>query len=85
MSATLAIDSAILLRLEREGPCNLDTLIQELPAYSWNQLFAAIDRLSRNGALTLQPLPSRFDYLVSIKPRGVKNGVERGLRSRAAG
>ncbi|MBI3603128.1 MAG: hypothetical protein HY205_01585 [Nitrospirae bacterium] len=85
MSATLAIDSAILLRLEQGGPCNLDILIQELPAYSWNQLFTAIDRLSRNGVLTLQPLPSRFDYLVSIKPRGVENGVGRGRRRLAAG
>ncbi|MBM4124241.1 MAG: hypothetical protein FJ246_04710 [Nitrospira sp.] len=72
------IDSAIMLRLERQGACNLDELIQAFPGYAWNQMFAAIDRLSRSGAVTLQPLPPR-DYLVSIKPHGAKSGLRRRM------
>jgi len=59
------VKSAILEALERRGPCSLDALYQALSDYSWNQVFAAVDRLSRNGRLSLRR-PGRFDYLVSI-------------------
>lgn len=59
------VESAILERLERGGPCSLEELYQALSDYSWNQVFAAIDRLSRNGRLLLRR-PGRFDYLASI-------------------
>ena len=59
------VESAILEMLQRRGPCSLDELYQGLSDYSWNQVFAAIDRLSRNGHLALRR-PGRFDYLVSI-------------------
>ncbi len=59
------VESAILETLERRGPCSLDELYQALSDYSWNQAFAAMDRLSRNGRLLLRR-PGRFDYLVSI-------------------
>ena len=63
------VESAILTTLERRGPCSLDDLYQALSDYSWNQVFAAIDRLSRNGHLALRR-PGRFDYLVSIGMSG---------------
>jgi len=59
------VESAILETLEQRGPCSLDELYQALSDYSWNQVFAAVDRLSRNGRLSLRR-PGRFDYLVSI-------------------
>ena len=59
------VESAILETLERGGPCSLDELYQALSDYSWNQVFAAVDRLSRNGRLLLRR-PGRFDYQVSI-------------------
>jgi len=59
------VESAILETLERGGPCSLDELYQTLSAYSWNQVFAAVDRLTRNGRLLLRR-PGRFDYWVSI-------------------
>jgi hypothetical protein len=69
-----ALESAILEKLERGGPCSLDELYQALSDYSWNQVFAAVDRLCRNGRLSLHR-PGRFDYLVSI---GVSSGDARG-------
>ena len=59
------VESAILETLERRGPCSLDELYQALSDYSWNQVFAAVDRLSRNGRLLLCRA-GRFDYQVSI-------------------
>jgi hypothetical protein len=38
------------------GSCFLDELVQRLPAYSWAQMFAAVDRLS---------WPSRFGYILA--------------------
>ena len=59
------IELAILKDLERRGPCTLEELVQRLPGYGWNQVFAAVDRLSRKETLTLKyRVP--FDYLVSV-------------------
>ena len=59
------VESAILETLERRGPCSLEELYQALSDYSWNQVFATVDRLSCNGRLLLSR-PGRFDYQVSI-------------------
>src|SRR2546427_8713775 len=45
------VESAILETLERRGPCSLEELYQTLSDYSWNQVFATVDRLSCNGRL----------------------------------
>jgi len=55
---------AILHELEHLGPCGFDELVRSLPAFSWNQIFEAVDCLSRNGAVALQKR-NRFNYLVS--------------------
>jgi hypothetical protein len=45
--------------------CTLDELVQQLPAYSWAQVFAAVDRLSRRGTLKLSRT-GRFGYGLSV-------------------
>jgi hypothetical protein len=45
--------------------CTVDELVQRLPAYSWAQVFAAVDRLSRKGTLMLSRT-SRFGYVLSV-------------------
>ncbi len=59
------VEAAILETLERGGPWSLDELYQALSDYTWNQVFAAVDRMSRDGRLRLCR-PGRFDYTVSI-------------------
>jgi predicted DNA-binding transcriptional regulator len=44
--------------------CTLDELVQQLPGYSWAQVFAAVDRLSRRGTLKLSRT-GRFGYVLS--------------------
>ena len=58
-------ESAILRELVRLGPCAFDDLVLVLRDYSWNQVFAAVDRLSRQGRLALRR-PGRFGFLVSF-------------------
>ena len=59
------IAQVVLQALEQRGHCTMEELIQNLPDYSWNQLFTAVDRLSRVGTLMVQ-YSSRVDlYLLS--------------------
>jgi hypothetical protein len=62
------IESVILQRLARRGPCTIDELAQRLPDYSWNQVFTSVDRLSRGSVLTLRR-PTAFQYVVSLNPQ----------------
>jgi hypothetical protein len=52
-------------QLERQGPCTLDALASRLPACTWNQIFMAVDALSREGTISLQPR-AHCQYLVSL-------------------
>ena len=51
MLQTDALESAIRLVLVRVGTCTLEELNERVPYYSWNQVFAAVDRLNRAGAV----------------------------------
>ncbi len=57
------VESAILQKIEG-GSCTLNELVQALPEYTWNQIFTAVDRLSRDGTLLLQR-PTRFEYVIA--------------------
>jgi len=68
MAQAHAIESAIHQQLARHCPCSLDELAALLPGYSWAQVFAAVDRLTREGTVSLQH-PGPFRYLLSLAPR----------------
>lgn len=63
MAEVADIERAILRELVRIGPCAFDDLALVLCDYSWNQVFAAVDRLSRQGRLALRH-PGRFGFVV---------------------
>lgn len=65
MTELYEIRAFIIRELEQQGPCTLDTLAYRLPTCTWNQVFMAVDALSREGTITLQP-HARFQYLVSL-------------------
>ena len=60
-----SVDSVIYHEVTGLVSCTLDELAQRLPAYSWAQVFAAVDRLSRRGTLKLRRT-SRFGYALSV-------------------
>ena len=60
-----SVDSVICHEVTSLVSCTLDDLLQRLPAYSWAQVFAAVDRLSRKGTLMLSRT-SRFGYVLSV-------------------
>ena len=73
MAQGYLIESAIHQQLARAGTCSLDQLAALLPGYSWAQVFAAVDRMTREGAVTLKH-PAPFRYLLSLTPRRSAEG-----------
>ena len=67
MAQTDALESAIRSVLARVGTCALEELNERVPYYSWNQVFAAVNRLNRAGTVTLQR-PDSSDYRLSLAP-----------------
>ena len=69
MLRTDSLESAIRRELGQVGPCSPEELNERLPYYSWNQVFATVDRLTREGIVTLQR-PDTLDYILSLaRPR----------------
>ena len=60
-----SVDSVVSHEVTDLVSCTLDELAQRLPAYSWAQVFAAVDRLSRQVTLRLSRT-SRFGYVLSV-------------------
>lgn len=58
------IESRILDHLDRQGPCTMDGLVRALPSFTWNQVFLAVVKLSRERTLTLRR-GATYDYLVA--------------------
>ena len=67
MLQTDSLESAIRRELGLVGPCSLEELNERLPYYSWNQVLAAVDRLNREGIVTLQR-PDSLDFILSLAP-----------------
>lgn len=59
------VDSVICHEVAKLMSCPLDELAQRLSIYSWAQVFAAVDRLSRQGTLRLSRT-TRFGYVLSM-------------------
>jgi hypothetical protein len=62
-----SVDSVICREVTSLVSCTFDELVERLPAYSWAQVFAAVDRLSRQGTLAVSRTRC-FGYVVSVGP-----------------
>ncbi len=52
----LPIEEAVVETLQSSGPCCLDDVVTYLPNYSWGEVFLAVDRMSRDGRVSLLQL-----------------------------
>lgn len=48
------IDQAIIEELTALGACQVEDMVDRLTGFTWDQVFSAIDRLSRNGIVALR-------------------------------
>jgi hypothetical protein len=61
------LEQEIVGLLEGNDPRSLEDLNAWLPAYSWNEIFGAVDRLTRESKLILLR-PRSSHYLVALHP-----------------
>ena len=61
-----SVEEVIVEILKQGGSCGLDDLVAQLPAHHWNEVFLAMDAMSRDGRLTLRCIP-RSGYQVSLR------------------
>jgi hypothetical protein len=61
------IEAAVLDRLRVNGPCSFDDIVTYLPDLTWGEVFAAVDRMSRDGRLSLRQL-GYSTYQISLGP-----------------
>lgn len=54
------LEEAVLAQLDEQAVIGLDALVILLPDYSWSQIFHAVDRLARRGAITLRRHRSEY-------------------------
>src|SRR5580765_895941 len=59
------LEAAIVEKLRGSGSCCLDDVVTSLPNSSWGEVFAAVDRMSRDGRLVLHQR-SYSAYQVSL-------------------
>ena len=59
-----SVDLVICRELAGVGPCTFDELVHRLPAYSWVQVFSAVDRLSQQGTLSVSRMRG-IDYVLN--------------------
>jgi hypothetical protein len=77
-----SLDSVICHEVTSLASCTFDELVQRLPAYSWAQVFSAVDRLSRQGTVTVTRTRC-FGYVVSIGPAPPTSQFSQDRKSQA--
>jgi hypothetical protein len=60
------IETAIIDTLQRNGPHYLDDVVTAFPDSSWGEVFAAVDRMSRDGRVLLRQC-GFSTYQISVK------------------
>ena len=62
-----SVEEWVLGTLGERGPQTLDQLGASLPEANWAQLLLAIDRLTRQGEISMR-IHSHGDYLIALTP-----------------
>ncbi|HLZ35503.1 MAG TPA: hypothetical protein VKP13_15960 [Nitrospira sp.] len=70
----IEVETAILRHLDEHGSATIEELCRSLSRFTLNQVFFAIDRLSREGKVSLRP-PTRFAYLVAAAGSATHNQI----------
>lgn len=70
----IKVESAICQHLEEQGSSTMEELVHSLSRFTLNQVFFAIDRLSREGKISLRH-PTRFAYLVAAAGSSTRTQV----------
>ena len=78
MASREPVTDRILGAVKRTHECDLDTLANNLPELTWNQVFLEIDRLSRQGQI-LVTFGTGGRYMIRL-PEHKKTSTAHGVR-----
>ena len=81
------IEEAIIERLRISGPCSLEEVLTYLPNFTWGEVFAAVDRMSRDGRVLLRQTGFSI-YQISLGSRHTEfssETSEKGVQSSLSG
>ena len=59
------VETSVLQEMDQAGSYTFDELVEQLPEYTWAEVFAAVNRLSLEGTLILRH-SSLFQYVVEV-------------------
>jgi hypothetical protein len=83
----MPIEEAVVETLQSSGPCCLDDVVTYLPNFSWGEVFLAVDRMSRDGRVSLLQLGSST-YQITLRAQfayRVSTTTQEGMQSSLVG
>ena len=83
----LSLEEAIVEKLRNDGPCCFDDVVAGLPNFGWGQIFVAVDRMSRDGEVSLRQL-GYSTYQISLGSQRTEFSSvtnEKGMQSSLSG
>jgi hypothetical protein len=67
MAQQTIVEDQVIDIVRRADACDIEEVTRQCPDLTWNQIFLAVDRLSRNGKIKLTP-SGRGAYTVTFLP-----------------
>lgn len=67
MPINTSAEEVVIELLQKISPCFLDDLVIYLPNLSWGEVFGAVDRMSRDGRLSLRQF-GFSTYQITLNP-----------------
>ena len=80
MEQEMAVEDQVIDVVHRAHDCDLEEIMRQCSNLTWNQVFFAVDRLSRRGELLLIP-KGRGMYTVTFPHRQEGRPTRRSLPS----
>lgn len=80
MALHTTVEDQVIDIMDRYQACNLEDLARRCPNLTWNQVFLAVDHLSRTGEVTLVPAKGG-GYIVSLLRREGRRPDQHSLPS----
>lgn len=80
MAQEITVEDQVIDILHRAPVCDLEEVTRQCPDLTWNQVFLAVDRMSRSGEIRLVPR-GRGTYMVTFPYRHEGRPDRRALPS----
>jgi len=80
MALHTTVEDQVIGVLQRTQTCDLEEVTRQCTNLTWNQVFLAVDRLSRSGEITLVPM-GRGMYALTFPHRKDGRPDRHSLRS----